>query len=234
MTLKSKMSLLVSLTSISIISVGFSSWSITAEGNAEIGGNIKVDNVIDSKEFIRLDTTKGDIVDANTNLHSGIDTIDYCETSFMNKDGLLDDTGTISTYFIIDQGKCKSLFIGYSSLKLSVTIKYSNNVNPTYNIFDDNYDSNDTLMSSFRHSIACGKAAFQSSPYNIDKYQYTVDFSFENLLTKFDPSKELNDLAFTINYSVFSKTGNYFTDNIYNLLSQENMQFTVSVALSSY
>ena len=40
MTLKAKMSLLVFLTTISIVSVGFSSWSITAETSAEIGGTI--------------------------------------------------------------------------------------------------------------------------------------------------------------------------------------------------
>ena len=50
MTLRTKMSLLVLLTSISIVSVGFSSWSITAETNAEIGGNIEVDNVIDNSK----------------------------------------------------------------------------------------------------------------------------------------------------------------------------------------
>lgn len=43
MTLKSKMSLLVFLTTISIVSVGFSSWSITTPKT--IYGNIEVDNV---------------------------------------------------------------------------------------------------------------------------------------------------------------------------------------------
>ena len=54
MTLKSKMSLLVLLTSVSIVSIGFSSWSITTETNAEIGGNIEVDNVINYNEYIKL------------------------------------------------------------------------------------------------------------------------------------------------------------------------------------
>ena len=60
MTLKAKMSLLVFLTSLSIVSIGFSSWSITAETTAEINGNIEVDNVIDVKDCIYLCTTNGE------------------------------------------------------------------------------------------------------------------------------------------------------------------------------
>ena len=233
MTLKTKMSLLLFLTSISIVSIGFSSWSITAETTAELNGNIQVDNVSDSKEFVYLDDKNGDIIDENNNIHSGIDTIDYCETSFMDNDGLVNDTGQISLYFLINQAKCKSLFVGASSLKLSITIKYSDNFTPSYNIFDSNYDSS-TLMSSFSHSVECGKTFTESTPYNIENFEYTVDFSFPNILSNYDSTKELSEISFTVNYSVFSKIGDYFTNNIYSLLSIENMQFTMRIALSAY
>ena len=56
MTLKTKMSLLVFLTSLSIVSIGFSSWSITVETNAEAIGNIEVDNVINNNNMITQET----------------------------------------------------------------------------------------------------------------------------------------------------------------------------------
>ena len=233
MTLKTKMSLLVFLTSISIVSIGFSSWSITAETTAELNGNIQVDNVSDSKEFVYLDDSNGDVIDEANDIHSGIDTIDYCETSFINSDGLVDDTGGIAVYFIIDQAKCKSLFVGASSLKLSVTIKYSDNITPTYNIFDNIYTSGD-LMSSFSHTVSCEKTFTESDPYNIENYEYSLDFNFPNILSNYDSTKEQSELSFTMNYSVFSKIGEYFTENIYSLLSIENMQFTMRIALSAY
>ena len=190
MTLKAKMSLLVFLTSLSIVSIGFSSWSITAETTAEINGNIEVDNVSDSKEFIKLDTTKGDMIDPSKNLHSGIDTIDYCQTSFINSNGMVDDTGEIKNYYIIDQAKCKNLFVGCDSLKVTLTIKYIDKINPTYNIFDTHTDSNGVELSSFTHSVTCSKNPISSSPYNIDKMQYSVDFTFENLLKNFGKNWE--------------------------------------------
>ena len=234
MTLKTKMSLLLFLTSISIVSIGFSSWSITAETTAELNGNIKVDNVSDSKEFIKLDTSKGDVIDPSNNLHSGIDTLDYCKTSFINSYGMASDTGKISTYYIIDQSKCKNLFIGCDSLKITLTIKYIDTIDPTYNIFDTYLDSNGKELSSFNHSVTCGKTPSSSNPYNIKNKQYSVDFTFENLLKNYDATKELSDLSFVVNYSVFSKTGEYFTENIYSLLELDKMQFTVIVALSAY
>mgnify|MGYP006316098225 CR=1 FL=1 len=79
MTLKTKMSLLVFLTSLSIVSIGFSSWSITAETTAEINGNIEVDNVINSDKYVYLDTTKGEN-------NTGIDCFKYQEYGYMNED----------------------------------------------------------------------------------------------------------------------------------------------------
>ena len=58
MTLKTKMSLLVFLTSLSIVSIGFSSWSITAETNAELGGNIEVGHNVTIGYFDQQIATK--------------------------------------------------------------------------------------------------------------------------------------------------------------------------------
>ena len=229
MTLKAKMSLLVFLTSLSIVSIGFSSWSITAETTAEINGNIEVDNVINSGEYIYLNNKKGDS-------NSGIDTLDYDDSFFINSNtGLSSDTGTITTYLLINQEKCKNVFIGHSSLKVSLTIKYSDNVenNTLYNIFD-NYYENSTLISGFNCSAKCSKEFSYSQPYNIDNKQYTMDFTFTNILKNYNSSIEISELPFEVTYSIFASNKSYYKTNILKLLETENMQFTVSAVLTSF
>ena len=74
MTLKTKMSLLLFLTSISIVSIGFSSWSITAESVAEAKGNIEVDNV-EAKKLADFGFTTSDLstsIDYVKHVSSGV------------------------------------------------------------------------------------------------------------------------------------------------------------------
>ncbi|MFR5892016.1 MAG: hypothetical protein ACLUG4_06010 [Bacilli bacterium] len=56
---KFKINLIFLLCMLSLVSIGFSSWSITLDA-INVDANISVDNVVNSEDYIYLDTTKGD------------------------------------------------------------------------------------------------------------------------------------------------------------------------------
>ncbi len=56
---KFKINLILVLCMLSLISIGFSSWNITLDA-INVDANISVDNVVNSEDYIYLDTTKGD------------------------------------------------------------------------------------------------------------------------------------------------------------------------------
>lgn len=107
MTLKSKMSLLVFLTSLSIVSVGFSSWSITAEAQAEVGGNIEVDNVIESTKYLQYKT------------HT---IFNYNEDGFLDANNKPTYTGYFTINYTLDVNECKKLFGSEGSLTLDIDL----------------------------------------------------------------------------------------------------------------
>ncbi len=119
MTLKTKMSLLVFLTSISIVSVGFSSWSITAETTAELNGNIKVDNVLE------LNNTAS-IVSSTA--------FEYFDTGFRNGD-IISNTATISYNVSISIDECISTFTS-RIIDVSILLKYKDGITSTLDMFD--------------------------------------------------------------------------------------------------
>ena len=133
MTLKTKMSLLVFLTTVSIVSVGFSSWSITAETQAEIGGKIEVDNIISTEDCIYV---------------SKIDTIKMCENGFTDNFNHIVSIGEITFHYTVNVENCKSYFAPLSSLSLASNLAlageeecdlinsitgYNLNIDPSYN-----------------------------------------------------------------------------------------------------
>ena len=112
MTLKTKMSLLVFLTSLSIVSIGFSSWSITAETTAEINGNIEVDNVVDVKDCVYI---------------SSINELKYCEYGFMNDSNQIVDEGKLTLGYYVDLNQCEAYFSPLSSLEITLSLTLSDN-----------------------------------------------------------------------------------------------------------
>ena len=118
MTLKTKMSLLLFLTSVSIVSIGFSSWSITAETTAEINGNIKVDNVISLEDCIYFNTEYG------TN-KMGIDLLRYYDSGFIDKDNYIVNNATMTAYYTVDLMKCKDLFTPLTTMVVDISLKWA-------------------------------------------------------------------------------------------------------------
>jgi len=234
MTLKTKMSLLLFLTSISIVSIGFSSWSITAESTAELNGNIQVDNVISSDKYVYLDKTKGDN-------NTGISCFKYQEYGYMNSDlSAVSSKGYIKAYFTLDLKMCQELFIGdYKSIQLDLTLKYTEDTATSLNLFKYSIDENgsqdiNSSCSSDNQNITISCVDTKGSDNNI---QFKSKVTFNNLLTYYENNKStIEKIDFVVTYELFATTGNYFYNNIYKYLYKDMIElinFKLQVQVSA-
>lgn len=219
---KSKVYLIMFLCIMSSFSIGFASWSINQNDSTEITGNIDVQNVINSKDYIKPDTTKGDD-------NSGIDWFDYEETAYLNDDGVTyNDTGYIDAYFLIDIQKCKQLFGSFNSLEVTLTLKYLDNNSTDLNIFMDH--SNKDGRRSIRNSINCSTDAFVSSHAVVNK-SYSVTITFTDILLKYAKNNTVEYIPFEVQFALFATTGVYFNNNIYKYFEQDNIDFALNVQI---
>ena len=170
MTLKTKMSLLVFLTTISIVSVGFSSWSITAEAQAEIQGNIEVDNVIVDSKGLQANNLK---------------IFEFYETGFISYDQLnkpyITTEGHISATLTIDINECKSLFTSSSLLftaKLSYSQKNSTNVRFIFNYLNSVTIDSVTPTINLNGDSHTLSYLFNDILDNETNYTFTLDYKF--------------------------------------------------------
>ena len=193
MTLKSKMSLLVFLTSLSIVSVGFSSWSITAETTAEINGNIEVDNVISTEDCIYVNE---------------IDTIKMCENGFLDEDNHIVSTGKITFHYTVNVENCKSYFAPLSSLSL------------TSNLALVGEEECDLINSITGYSLEID-ASYNSSNSASNDFK-KIYFSLNDFI---DIDEEL--FEFTVTMFFEYEIGDSFKNNIYDVMTKNNIQFII-------
>ena len=232
MTLKTKMSLLLFLTSISIVSIGFSSWSITAETTAELNGNIQVDNVISSDKYVYLDTTKGDN-------NTGISCFKYQDYGYLNDDGTaVTDTGYIKAYFTMDLEKCNELFVGdYRSIQIDFKLHFTDETTTNLNLFkyaitEQGYQDISSECILENNNIKMSKSEVLGSDSVVE---YKSTFVFNNLLEYYESNTSNKTIDFEIRYSLFATTGNFFYNNIFKYLYQDmieliNFQLEVQVS----
>ena len=200
MTLKTKMSLLLFLTSVSIVSIGFSSWSITAETTAEINGNIKVDNVISLEDCIYFNTEYG------TN-KMGIDLLRYYDSGFIDKDNYIVNNATMTAYYTVDLMKCKDLFTPLTTMVVDISLKYSD-VETQCKLIN-NYLSSSTVTCNIAHTV--GTKTNNNGVYNIP-------LTFTDVLNTYDANdSSTRYFNFSISYE-FVYTGNDFKNDIYQYL----------------
>ena len=223
MTLKSKMSLLVLLTTVSVVSVGFSSWAITTETNAEIGGNIEVDNVINSDDFIRLDTTKGDIVDAVNLIYSGIDSLDYNENGYVNSMGVNGSSGNMEVFYILDIKECKNFFTDLDSIKVLLTLKYASSSSTSLDMFANN------AYQSIDFSLSDNIKNYKDATPN-DAVQLSVEIDLENILKNYVVNTGQDELYFSIKYDFYASiSGGYYKNYIYPFLQNNDLSLIAQI-----
>lgn len=214
MKLKIKLIYIIStfLISLSFICIGFSTWNILVKDELNIP--VTIDKVINSSDYIYLDTTKGDI-DATTNKHTGKEMFKYTQSSYIDSNGYETDRTTMKVYFKLDVNKCKQIFNSTAPLKLNFTIKYDSNITGIPNIFMKDGD-----YRNFTHKIeVSNNLIFKQSPVIVKNYYYVIPIEFTDIL-----NSNLSTIDFVVTYNLFCQTGKYFTDNIYNVLYANNIE----------
>lgn len=214
MLTRGKVLLLTILCLLSLVSIGFASWTITESDEEIVYGSMHTDNVINSAEFIQLDTTLGDIA------NPGISCFKYQETGYLSEDGsYVTDTGYIYTYYVLDLEKCYNLFSSeFNSIVLTINLGYANNVTTDLNLFKykvntSGYQDIDAECSSQTTEINPTLNEIESS---IDK-QYSIQLTFTDILANYTASSP-KEVKFTVKYSLFATTGTYFNNEIFKYL----------------
>ena len=230
MTLKTKMSLLVFLTSLSIVSIGFSSWSITAETTAEINGNIEVDNVIESLSYIDMKSAPSFLV--------------YSKDGFVNSNGEYIRTVGFNAEFEINIKNCKNYFLDLSSIIVDVTLSHNELCDfETGKGFFDTYSltygtSGIKTNFSFSSDISLdGKElSLSSNELIINKNKFSINFALSDYYTISDSSPD--KIILSIDYSwTLDDTNNYFEEVIYPIIYNESsssniIDFSLGVSLT--
>ena len=215
---KFKVYLCIVLCMISLVSVGFSSWTIAGLEEEKTEGVITTDKVINSKEYVYLDTSKGEN-------NSGIDCFKFYEYGYLNGDGYLTDTGTITTYYVLDLKKCAELLRNENdSIELTLKLQYANNITTNLNLFQ--YQSSIEPNGYQNISIDCDYEDQYQNVYsslftmNVSKLDdsskhYSNKVTFNNILKNYNSTTSPQYIYFKIQYSMFATTGTYFYQKIY-------------------
>ena len=206
---------------LSLISVGFASWNITSEPVVDsTQTNITTDIVINSSEYVYLDTTKGE---------NGITCFNYCSTGYINSGNIVVDTGYINTYYTIDQKKCADIFYNYNSIKITIKLKYDASTPSNTDIFAYHSDSNGYRNINYTVNTTLLNS---SSKVGSKEKEYVVEVVFTNLITNYINNPTNDTVSFELKYSLFATTGAYFKNNIYPCLYSDNISFDTIVTIS--
>ena len=218
MLTKGKILLLTTLCLLSLVSFGFASWTITeTTPDQELLGGMHTDNIINSAEFIQLDTTLGD------SANPGISCFKYQETGFLSEDGsYVTDTGYIYTYYVLDLEKCYNLFSSeFNSIVLTINLGYANNVESELNLFSNESSNLGT------HSISSSfESDFNDLNYVLNelafsrKKQYSLELKFYDVFNYYE-SLGIAEFKFYIRYTLEATQGTYFYNRIYQHLYKD-------------
>lgn len=124
---KKIISYLMIFSSLSLFSLGFSSWVIISPDYTIPDNLAIVDGVIADNPYISFDTSKG------TN-NTGIDYLEYLKSGF-RLDGAQSNYGEINIYLIIDLDNCRSNFGKAASIEISANLFYYSQDISNFNIF---------------------------------------------------------------------------------------------------
>lgn len=235
---KWKLNFMLVLCIISLISIGFSAWLISDDiFSPQVNGNLLVDSIIHSKEYVYLDNTKGDL-DIN-NIHTGITCFKYSNEGYLNNENIPVDEGYVYAYFVIDINKCKEIF--QNDVHINLTLKYADNNNTKLNIFKNSSDENgyktlfnseilinNTTIAESNVEVDMGNySVIKGDTTGINNYQYTFQVNFNNILN-------VNEdyIYFEVKYSFFATTGNYFYENIYKYMYGDMIKFALEINIS--
>lgn len=261
---KTRITLITILSLLSITSVGFASWTITAfDVDEEVVGSLESDIVINSKEYVYLDTQKGDLDEQGNKL--GYDTFNFYELGFLEyyedkystkvdeEDVISDETGFfptatgyINAYFIMDLEKCYEMFgpngLNYDSLSIVIRLEYADDIITSFNIFTD-----ETISADNEDGLTPGEHSINSKIKNVngfsgvtklDSYSKNQDLQYSRVITFENILKNYvkgsnTFVTFTLQYEFTATLGKYFYENIYQKMYMDDIS-SIDFKVSMY
>lgn len=229
---KTRITLITILSLLSITSVGFASWTITAfDVDEEVVGSLESDIVINSKEYVYLDTQKGDLDKQGNKL--GFNTFDFYEYGYLDETGYFPtSTGYINAYFELDVAKCYEMFgpdgLNFNSIDIIIRLGYADTVVTSFNIFAEEKTTiapvgNRSVTAELKDLSEEVDYSFGSTPNN-KEFQYSKVLSFKNIIEKYQKGECSSQITFTIQYAFIATLGDYFYQNVFGEMFKSDIK----------
>lgn len=209
---KSKMNILLALCLISITSIGFSSWVIVQDSNPlHIQGNIDVDNVINSSDYIKLKNAPS--------------CFNYGERGFVDIDGNYVKNANMMVTYQIDIEKCKLLFSNIDNVYINISLKHSTQCTfPEGKGLFDSYTISNTdeylnTNYSFESSITIENVSIpiSSDEILISQNEYNLNFKIGEHYSITEETPSMIELSISYQWTLEDST-DYFKDYIYPII----------------
>lgn len=195
---------------VSLICVGFASWTISngSSGNNSIDGSIVVDNVINTSDVL--------VMTNNTRM------FDYYNSGFVDNDGTITLTGSIYLEYTLDINKCKTVFNEDTNLEIYVDVKHSS----------DALYPNDTFLGFFGDTKITSTATLTSNIENTN-----INYNLGKSVITFSNFKTIQDSSVTIGITITftvndDENHTYFKNNVYPFLKNNDKCFVVTTKLT--
>ncbi len=198
---------------VSLICVGFASWTISngSSGNNSIDGSIVVDNVINTSDVL--------VMTNNTRM------FDYYNSGFVENDGTITLEGSIYLEYTLAIDKCKDVFKENTNLVIYVDLKHPSDVLNSNSTFEGFFssDKNAPIQSEAALESNVGSPAF-----NYIAGKSVITFSdFKNI------PEESVTIKITIIFTVTDDASHtYFKESIYPFLKNNDKCFAVTTKLT--
>ena len=193
--------LVILLSLISLVSVGFASWSITDDLSTDVSGMIVVDDVMKVNDYITCDS-------------SNLTKFGYFKTGFVNENSEISNVGTITTSIVINADNCKKKF-GDSDLLQIYLYLQSDYLSWFYNDYMEmsielKYKDNTTPISSTQV---------------FDNELHSTNFNVN--ISELNGSNITIDVIYT--FRIIDNS--YFSKYVYPILLRDNFNFILSAKL---
>lgn len=197
---------------VSLICVGFASWTISngSSGNNSIDGSIVVDNVINTSDVLVMTSNK---------------MFDYYNSGFVENDGTITLTGSIYLEYTLDIKKCKTVFNDNTNLEIYVDVKHPSGVLNSNSTFEG-------FFSSDKNAPIQSEAVLESN-VDLPDFNYATGKSVITFNNFKNIQKESVTIKITITFTVTDDASHtYFKDNVYPFLKNNDKCFVVTTKLT--
>lgn len=195
---------------VSLICVGFASWTISngSSDNNSIDGSIVVDNVINTSDVL--------VMTNNTRM------FDYYNSGFVENDGTITLKGSIYLEYTLDINKCKTVFNDNTNLEIYVDLKHPS----------DALDPNNTFLGFFGDTKITSTATLTSNIENAN-----INYNLGKSVITFSNFKTIQENSVTIGITITfivndDENHTYFKNNVYPFLKNNDKCFVVTTKLT--